>query len=227
MNMDLHTHSIASGHGTTDKVSDMIDEARKKGMRVIGFAEHGPGTLGGGTLSYFMGLKLLPRKKDSLMIRYGVELNIMDASGRLDLPDYVLKELDFAYASIHPQNIRKLSGDEALRAYVGAMQNPYVKFIGHPDDERYPLDYDVFVNKCLEFETIPELNEVSVSPASYRPGSFENAKLLLKSCLTYNCPIIIGSDSHGKAGIGEAPFALELLKEMEFPNNLVFNHAFE
>ena len=42
---DVHTHSIASGHGTTCTVSDMAKAASGKGLKLLGITDHGPGTL--------------------------------------------------------------------------------------------------------------------------------------------------------------------------------------
>ncbi len=50
---DIHTHSIASGHGTTCTISDMAKAASQKGLKLLGITDHGPATLAAGTSSYF------------------------------------------------------------------------------------------------------------------------------------------------------------------------------
>ena len=60
---DIHTHSIASGHGTTCTISDMAKAASKKGLKLLGISDHGPGTLASGTSSYFRSLPFYPRKR--------------------------------------------------------------------------------------------------------------------------------------------------------------------
>ena len=77
---DIHTHSIASGHGTTCTISDMAKAASKKGLKLLGISDHGPGTLASGTSSYFRSLPFYPRKRFGIDILYGVELNILDLS---------------------------------------------------------------------------------------------------------------------------------------------------
>lgn len=42
---DIHTHSIASGHGTTCTISDMAKAASQKGLKLLGITDHGPATL--------------------------------------------------------------------------------------------------------------------------------------------------------------------------------------
>ena len=65
---DIHTHSIASGHGTSCTISDMAKEASRNGLKLLGISDHGPGTLASGTSSYFRSLPFCPRK------RFGIEL---------------------------------------------------------------------------------------------------------------------------------------------------------
>ena len=48
---DMHTHSIASGHGTECTITNMARAAAEKGLRLLGITDHGPGTLAAGTFS--------------------------------------------------------------------------------------------------------------------------------------------------------------------------------
>ena len=36
---DIHTHSIASGHGTTCTISDMAKAASQKGLKLLGITD--------------------------------------------------------------------------------------------------------------------------------------------------------------------------------------------
>ena len=36
---DIHTHSIASGHGTTCTISDMAKAASRKGLKLLGITD--------------------------------------------------------------------------------------------------------------------------------------------------------------------------------------------
>lgn len=38
---DMHTHSIASGHGTSCTISDMAKSASRKGLKLLGITDHG------------------------------------------------------------------------------------------------------------------------------------------------------------------------------------------
>ena len=101
---DIHTHSIASGHGTNATISNMAKAASRRGLRLLGITDHGPATLAAGTPSYFRSLTYSPRKRFGIELLYGAELNILDTDGRLDLEDSLLDRLDYAIASMHSQN---------------------------------------------------------------------------------------------------------------------------
>lgn len=39
---DIHTHSIASGHGTCATMTDMAKAANAAGLKMLGISDHGP-----------------------------------------------------------------------------------------------------------------------------------------------------------------------------------------
>ena len=120
---DVHTHSIASGHGTTCTVSDMAKAASKKGLKLLGITDHGPGTLAAGTSSYFRSLSYSPKKRFGIELLFGVELNILDVDGHVDLSDELLDKLDYAIASMHAQNYKSGSVKENTSAYLNVKKS--------------------------------------------------------------------------------------------------------
>ena len=78
--IDLHTHTLASGHAY-NTLMEMIRAAADKGLALYGCADHAPsmpGTLGS---FYFQNFKVIPRNLYGIQILMGAELNILDASG--------------------------------------------------------------------------------------------------------------------------------------------------
>ncbi len=121
---DIHTHSIASGHGTICTVSDMAKAASRRGLKLLGITDHGPATLAAGTASYFRSLSYSPKKRFGIELLFGIELNILDANGHVDLNDELLEKLDYAIASMHAQNYKSGSVKENTSAYLNAeLQN--------------------------------------------------------------------------------------------------------
>ena len=128
---DMHTHSIASGHGTSCTISDMAKSASRKGLKLLGITDHGPATLAAGTASYFRSLTYSPRKRFNVELLYGIELNILDVNGKVDLEQELLEKLDYSIASIHAQNFHPASKEENTKAFLNVMKNPMVKILGH------------------------------------------------------------------------------------------------
>ncbi len=220
---DLHTHTCASGHGTDDRITDLAKEAAKRHMELLGISDHGPASMGSADLSYFRSLVLCERTRFGVELRYGAETNILDTNGSLDIPDDILKSLDFCIISMHRPIYTSGSAAENTRAYIRAMRHQKVRFIGHCDDSRFPVDYRELVQAALSAGVMPELNNVSLLPDSYRHDCRANAVKLLDTCALLSCPIILSSDSHGHEHIGEVTEALKLIQEAGFPETLIRN----
>lgn len=229
--LDLHTHTAASGHGTSHTIADLAKAAAKKGIAVLGISDHGPATPGSCRESYFRSLKLAPPRRCGITVLYGAEANILDMTGRLDISQETLASLDYCIASIHEQSFQPLpQGTDLTDAYINAMENPFVKILGHVDDARYPasigmsVDMERLFHAAMEKRVIIEINEASLDPNGYRGNARPNTHAILNLCIKYRYPILLSSDSHGSAGVGEAPAALELLHALDFPSELVLNY---
>ena len=218
---DLHTHTCASGHGTTDSITDLAREAAKRQMEVLGISDHGPASPGSAGLSYFRSLFLCEPKRFGVHLRYGAEANILDKDGGLDIPDEILARLDYCIVSMHRPIYVSGSAAENTQVYIRAMRHPNVKIIGHCDDSRFPVDYRELAKAALSFGVTPELNNVSLLPDSYRQDCRANAIRLLQACEALSCPIILSSDSHGRAHIGDVAAAAALAAEAGFPRQLI------
>ena len=221
---DMHTHSIASGHGTRATISDMAKAASRKGLLLLGITDHGPATLNAGSPSYFRSLIIAPRIRSGVEILYGVELNILDTSGRLDLDDELISRLDYGIVSMHSQNFPPRSREENTQAMIRAMQHPNVRILGHADSTHYPIDTDAVAREARRAGVIFEINEASLVPNSYRGDTRKNCSDILSCSLKYQLPVLLSSDSHGPAHIGDFTCASRFLKEMNFPETRILNN---
>ena len=225
--IDLHTHSCASGHGTSDKITDLAKEAARRHMETLGISDHGPATSGSAGLSYFRSLFLCERKRFGIKLLYGAEANILDSDGHLDIPDDILSELDYCIISTHRPIYTSGSAAENTRAYIRAMRHPGVKIIGHCDDSRFPVDYNELLQAAQSMGVMPELNNVSLLPDSYRKDCRANATTMLRTCEALSCPVILSSDSHGREHVGDVTEAMKLLRELDFPKQLVAYFSYD
>lgn len=222
---DPHTHSIASGHASYSTITDIAKRAKELHFNMVGITDHGPATMHSSRASYFRNLLYAPKKRCGIEILYGVELNILDYDGSVDLEDEILEHLDYAIISLHPANIKPGNAEENTFAYVNAMRHPKVKIIGHADDVKYPVDYEALAIAARHYNVVFEINNTSLSPDGYRGDTRQNVRDILAMCKKYQLPIVLSSDSHGHKKVGHFRYAMEMLKEVDFPESLVLNYS--
>ncbi len=136
LTFDLHTHTrlIRKGKEITHAVSTMEEvvlAAREKGLEKIGISNHGPGHV---TYGLPMdSVKALKEERDRLQERYpdiviliGVEANIIERGGLLDVRpedfsqfDYVLAGYHYGIFGQHPVNAAILHGKNWLWEKTG------------------------------------------------------------------------------------------------------------
>lgn len=220
--LDVHTHTIASGHAY-NTMMEMIHEAQERGLEVYGITEHAPKMPGTCQDFYFHNLKVVERRHGDLELLLGAELNILDEKGTVDLAEPHLGRMDVTIASLHTPCIRPGSREWNTQCLIEAMKNPHINIIGHPDDGRYPLDYEAVVQAAKEYHTLLEINNNSLHPRCTRENARENDLEILKLCRKYRVPVILGSDAHYYKDILNHEFTFPLLEETGFPEELVVN----
>ena len=222
--LDVHTHTIASGHAY-NTIMEMAKAGFDKGLKLLGITEHAPMMPGTCHAMYFHNLKVVPRTMCGIELMLGAELNILDYDGHIDLDTRVLKQLDLKIASLHSVCIQPGTRKENTQAVLGAVHNPLVDIIGHPDDGRYEIDYEALVQGAKEYGKVLELNNHSMDPECTRENAVENDTVMLNLCKKYQVPVVMDSDAHFDLLIGEFDLARDLLEKLDFPEELVLNRS--
>lgn len=221
---DLHTHTIASGHAY-NTLYEMIKAASEQGFSLFGSSDHAPALPGSCHEMYFCNFKVIPQEIYGIKVIMGCELNVLNYQGAVDLPTRLLKRLHYGIASIHELCYKIGTREENTGALINAMKNPYIQMIGHPDNSSIPLDYEALVKHAKESHVLLEVNNSSLSPGSPRPGARENYLTMLPLCRRYNVSVIVNSDAHCAQDAGNHTYAMGLLKELDFPEELVVNSS--
>ncbi len=220
--LDLHTHTLSSGHAYST-LRENIAEAKNKQLKYYGVSDHGPKMPDGAYDYYFSNLWIIPEVIDGVRILRGAEINIMDKNGNIDLIERDLKVLDYGIASMHTPCFLTNDIEGNTQAICKVMENPYIKIIGHPDDARYPLDYEKVVKCAKENHMVLEVNNSSLLPTSYRIGAKDNYVEMLGLCAKYEVPVICDSDAHICFSVGVVDYSFQLLEELNFPKHLILN----
>lgn len=222
--LDVHTHTLVSGHAF-NTIMEMAHAAGESGLELLGISEHGMSMPGTCHEFYFQNLRIIDRNAYAVPLLFGAEVNIMDENGGLDMSSGLISALDYAIASLHPPCVRFLNKEEATRTIIKVIKNPNIHIIGHPDDGRYPLDYDAVARAAKEYHTLLEVNNSSLMPTSFRPNARENYMEMLHACEKYKTEIILNSDAHVDTLVGRHDYSYELIRETGFPEELIINNS--
>jgi len=220
--LDTHTHTIASGHayGT---LLEMAKAASEAGLSLLAITDHAPKLPGSTNEMYFRNFKVIDKELFGVEILMGVELNIIDYKGTIDLTPEVLRRMALCIASLHTVCLRPGTKDENTRAILGAMEHPCVHIIGHPDDGRYLTDYEEMVKGAKAAGVLIELNNSSLVPGGGRVDCEENLKKILGLCEKYGQEIVVNTDSHFPTSVGRFGESISLLERCRFPEELIVN----
>lgn len=219
---DLHTHTVASGHGYST-LQEMAVAAARKGIEILGITEHGPSVPGTCDLLYFKNMIVIPRLMYGVRLLLGAELNILDTSGRLDMSEKDCGMLDLRIAGIHSVCWKGGTVEENTAGVLNVMRNPQIHIISHPGDGTASLDFESLVLESGQSHTLLEINSHSLHPARNKAAARSNNIRILELCKRHGVPVILGSDAHISFSIGCYDYVLPLLEETSFPDELIMN----
>lgn len=218
--IDTHTHTIASGHAYSTLIEN-AKAASAKGLKALAVTDHGVAMPGGPHMFYFGNLKVIPEEIEGVRIFKGIEANIMNYEGKLDMPDRILKRLDVVIASLHDACIKPGTKEENTRAILKAMDNKNVDIIGHSGNPAFEIDIDAVVERAKEKDVLIEINNSSFRTS--RIGSYDNCYKIAKKAKEVGATMVIGSDAHICYDIGNFEKAHELIEKLQIPDNLILN----
>lgn len=216
---DLHTHTLASDHAYST-LAENIKAAKEAGLKAVAITDHTQGLKDAPRLAHFENLKTLPESFDGVRIIKGAETNIVGFDGEIDLPLKYLKKMEIVIASFHRDARQPSTIKEHTNAYKKVAENPYVDIIGHSGNPNFPYDYEEVIPVFAKMGKVVEINESS--PTS-RPNSEENCRKILSLCKKYEAFICINSDAHFCSAIGHYDNSLEMIREMNYPEELIIN----
>lgn len=219
--LDVHTHTIASGHAYST-IQEMVKSAKEKGLEILGITDHGPQTKDSCGKTYFKSLYLVPPEIDGIRILMGCELNILDVNATFDLPDNVIETLDLRIAGIH-QTFQKGTIEENTDCIIKTIQNPLIDIISHPADGCADLLFEPIVKAAKENHILLEINNSSLNPFREMPKAWDYNRQLVRLCKKYELMVIMGSDAHISYDVANYQFVTKLLAEENFPEQLVIN----
>ncbi|HOX13301.1 MAG TPA: phosphatase [Spirochaetia bacterium] len=217
--IDTHTHSVASGHAYST-VDELARGVRDRGLEGFVLTDHGPALPGGAHPYHFGNIRILPRIIEGVRFYRGIEANILDLEGRIDLEPYWIGYLDFVMAGFHEACFTNRGRDENTRALIAALENPLVDAISHPGNPAFPIEIPAVVARAAALGKALEVNDSSFR---VRKGSSDTCLTLARACAQADCPVVCGSDAHYWADAGRLDTAVDTLDRAGVPEALVVN----
>ena len=204
---DLHMHTDSTdGHNT---IREMADAALACGYRYIAITDHSKNLAMTNGLDEKRALEQLQRVRevDRLMegrirVLTGIEVDIL-ADGALDLDDEVLAQMEIVIASVHTRF--EQSREEMTARVLRAIENPYVRILGHPTGrlllrrEPFALDLGLVLRRASELRVAVEHNAAP-------------ERLDLNLAKELGCRIVISSDSHDARNLGRMDYGIRQLR---------------
>lgn len=234
---DYHTHTVFS-HGL-GSIEDNVRAAIGIGLKEIAITDHG-------FWHHFYGVRRMDvpdmrAEVERLRVTYpmikiylGLEANLLDGNGNVDIEESDYEWLDILVCGFHKcvksssikeyftfdvpnfvSGLTKFSARQVVKntdAYIKAMQKYKIDIISHPN---YGIETDVKViaEAAAEYGTLLELNGKKVSMTDAE----------IESILSTGAQLIIDSDAHSPQKVGYFGVPLGYVSRLNIPHDRIAN----
>lgn len=216
--IDTHTHTLASGHAYSTIIEN-AQAAAAKGLKMFCNTDHASSMPGAPHFWYFSNQRVLPRFLHGVAILRGVEANIINVKGEVDLDHTVLAKLDWVIASLHEPVFAPSSRIAHTEALINAIESGVVDAIGHPGNPHYDFDFERVIRTAAKHNVLVEINNSSLDRS--RVGSAPRCHDIAVMAKEVGARITTGSDAHFAADVGNFTGIKKLLTEVDFPQELI------
>jgi len=228
---DFHVHTLMSGHAFCS-FNECAAAAAAKGLTVLGLTDHGPALENAPYRGYFSMASRAPRHWPPVRILFGCETNILDVEGNLDLPKWILDQLDLVLAQTHhrtPYGGR--TEKDHTTALVNALKKNRIHVIPHLYRTEFPVTLEEVLPAAIDRRVLIEINKSQILDAIAHAETSQPAR----NILTQTAVIIeylqargegylINSDAHHTSEIGVSAAELDLMsRHLPLESRYIYN----
>lgn len=226
---DFHVHTVFSGHAFST-LQEVIAAAQERGLKYLAITDHGPARADGPKLDYFKNLNRQDTLKGlpGIRVLVGVEANITDTWGNLDMPEKLLHELDIVIAGFHNSTgYGGSSVSENTAALVKAIEKNRITVIAHIGDPRfpYPVDLEDSIAAATERGVLIEINQSALH--TWKKANVAHYERVLELLIKYHAPLLMNSDSHISYSVGVMTECERLLTQYNLDPASTINYSQE
>lgn len=242
ISFDIHTHTVYShGKGT---IAENAAHAAEVGIERLGISDHGPGCL-----TFGMDMKKVPQMREDieacralfpqLKIELGIEANMVNLNGELDITkedqklfDYIIAGYHYSYLGQKPLrgigvaiggwlHQRGITSSQHARNYntdfvVNTILANRIDIVSHPGDKA-AFDIAEIAKACEKTGTIMEINR------HHNGLSIEGIKIAME----YDVQFILSSDAHSAVSVGDVDLAWARVLEAGLDPKRIVNYRGE
>jgi putative hydrolase len=225
LKVDLHIHTVASKHAH-NTILEYVNQAKKLKMKIIGISDHGPANVT--TLTdqiYFRELKRMPDVINGIRVLKGVEANIVNKNGEIDIEDRTIARLDYVMAGMHRGSpYVDVGSRKNTEAYIKTIRSGRVRILTHPFyTVDFPHDIAEMTDAACRHGVLLEVN-LSFLGRRLTPVLLDNIKTMVAVVKKNRKKLIINSDAHNIWELGNDVGLKKYKKQIGLTDDLVINN---
>jgi putative hydrolase len=175
---------------------------------------------------FFSNQRILPRFLDGVAIIRGIESNIMNRAGEIDVHPSVDQNLDWVIASFHEPVFQPADKAAHTEALINVIRGGRVDALGHLGNPNFDFDFDEVIACAAQHHVAIEINNSTLKGHS-RVGSVDRCYEIAKVAKAHGAYVTTGSDAHFCQDIGQLQLASELLENVGIAAEKVITHSVE
>ena len=221
LKVDLHIHTLAS-EDAQNTLLEQITQAKKMKMKIIGISNHGPGNdVTPVSDVHFRAMARVPKYVMGIRILKGIEANILDIKGTIDVTDRMLERLDYVMAGLHFHTVYRDQGvRKNTQAVLNAMKSGKIQILVHPCSRRFNVDIEKISQEACKRGVLLEINPHRLT----NDIEIQNLVKMIEVVRKNRQRLIIGSDAHNIWELADDSRILKIKKEIGLTDNLVINN---
>lgn len=197
---DLHVHTVRSQCGTMT-IGEIASTAARLGIRSVGITDHAL-AFSNNPFQFHILCKRVPDEMDGVRVYKGIELNVLDTHGTVDMPMDLLPWFDYVAIGLHP--LPKLLDDRGEKGNTDALiaalrRNPWIDVINHPTQFSHALDLDRLLDEMAAQGIAFEVNDCN---AYFRKSDPAVTAAMAVEAVARGVPLVANSDAHVACELG-------------------------
>lgn len=216
--VDTHSHTVSSGHAYST-VLENAKAAAENGLQLLCLTDHASSMPGAPHFWHFANQKVIPRFLQGVGILRGVEANITNTDGQIDVLPKVEEHLDWVLASFHEPVFAPSTSAAHTEALLNVIKSGRVDALGHLGNPNFDFDFERVLAAAAEAKVLVEINNSSLSGS--RIGSQPRCERIAEIGKEVGVKFTTGSDAHFAYDVGKFDSVMALFEKTKIDESAI------